>query len=70
MITASNGVPRGVFDESSVVARRAVRMLSGAGAVPAGAATAGTARPNEIGDESSASYTVPLARYCGWYGSC
>ena len=45
-------------------------MLSGAGAVPAGAATAGTARPNEIGDESSASYTVPLARYCGWYGSC
>ena len=43
--TASNSVPRGVFDESSVVASRAVRMLSGAGAVPAGAASAGSTLP-------------------------
>ena len=62
---ASTGVPRGVFDESSVSLSRAVRMLSGAGVVPAGAASAGSARPNEMGVESSASYTVPLAMYCG-----
>src|ERR1700687_1944934 len=45
-------------------------MLSGGGGVPTGAAAAGIARPNEIGAESSASYTVPVARYCGWYGNC